>query len=860
MIVKYFMLVILSVIGLSFAGCNSDDDSSTDVYYPGFNIEGKVLAGSNIATDDDVNDVRAPALGNNNTTSTAQFIPNPVILGGYVNRPNAGPIGNSSFYGDTDDFFQVDLRAGQVINLFVANENLFGNDLDLGLRNKDGAILDASVGEGATETLVVPADGHYFVQVQASMGASNYILSIGQDITPVATSLRLSDDFVPGEALVQFATTEMMSIQSTLTHLGLQSQSQDNSRRSRVLLNENFKTLFSVSSLTTNDREFATPELQEKYETLLAIKALRRQTAVVEASPNYQFHLLAKPNDELFDYQWNHVLLNLPQAWDISQGDSSVVVAVIDTGVLLDHPDLQNKTIEGYDFIRNIRISLDGDGLDPNPDDPGDQLPGGSSFHGTHVAGTVAALTNNEEGIAGVSWFSQIMPLRVIGQGGLGLDYDIEQAIRYAAGLPNDSGRLPAQPADIINLSLGGPAISSDFQRLIEEVQSKGIIIVAAAGNEDTNTPVFPAALDGVIAVGAVNMDKQRASYSNYGGYIDVVAPGGDHTPDINGDGMPDGILSTVGAEIGENRNKQKIEFTFASSVGTSMASPHVAGVISLMKAVYPALTPQEVDNIIISGAITEDLGLGGRDDDFGYGLLDAQKAVLAALELNNGELPPPPPPFLVVTPGSLNFGLSRSSTTLKLSNSGGGDLVIENMTEDSGGFLSVEGEGLGEYIVNVNRNILGTGTYTATITITSNANTVNVPVILQVGDPNITGDAGYHYILLINPNTLETVQQITASADIGSYNYRFVNVPVGEYIITAGSDFNNDGFICDVGEACGVYLTSDRPITLEVRETRLGIDFNTGFDINFTSKAALGADNQIIPQRGFALINGEFF
>ena len=161
----------------------------------------------------------------------------------------------------------------------------------------------------------------------------------------------------------------------------------------------------------------------------------------------------------------------------------------------------------------------------------------------------------------------------------------------------------------------------------------------------------------------------------------------------------------------------------------------------------------------------------------------------------------------------------------------------------------------MGEYIVNVNRNILGMGTFTATITITSNTNTVNVPVILQIGDPNLTGDAGYHYILLIDPNTSDTVQQITASAVAGSYNYRFINIPAGDYIIAAGSDFNNDGFICDVGEACGAYLTSDRPITLKVGETRFGIDFNTGFDVNFMSKTALGVDNQIIPKRGFALL-----
>jgi serine protease len=240
-----------------------------------------------------------------------------------------------------------------------------------------------------------------------------------------------------------------------------------------------------------------------------------------------------------------------------------------------------------------------------------------------------------------------------------------------------------------------------------------------------------------------VGINNERASYSNYGPSIDVAAPGGDNTPDLNGDGMPDSILSTIGDDAGFGGG---ITLIFDGAIGTSMATPHIAGVISLMKAVNPDLTPQNFDDLLKSGQITNELGPVGRDDNFGYGLIDAQKAVSAAMELG-GVAVPEPDPQLVVNPASLNFGLSRTNTTLTLSNGGCGDLQIINISDDSGGFLSWEGVGLGNYIIRVDRSGLSMGTFTATFTITSNVNTVKIPVILQVGDPNATGDAGFHYI-----------------------------------------------------------------------------------------------------------------
>jgi serine protease len=857
-LVFLFFLITFSLAGCSNSSSSSSRSETPSTTFPdpvqnnptigsGFRLSGTIFVASNTTKDDDVNDVNMRNLPNNEP-AVAQSIPNPAILGGYVNQAGAGPVGTLKINGDRDDFYQADLRTGERILLFVANENLFGNDLDLGLLNEQGEVLDASVGEGSTESLIVPVSGRYFIQVQAHLGASNYVLSIGQNFSTTSHGMRLSNEFAINQAIVQCSPNSVLQAQTFKNALNLQTESIHPDRRSLV----EFKP--SQQILSNQSITFEPPDLRAKRDTLLAIKASNRLGGC-QFEPNYGLQIQRTPNDELYRYQWNHVLINLPQAWDTTVGDSSVIVAVIDTGVLLDHPDLRGQLVNGFDFIGDPKIEVDGSGgIDANPNDPGDQFLGGSTFHGTHVSGTIAAMTNNNEGVAGVSWLTKIMPLRTLGQGGMGYDYDIEQAMRYAAGLPNDSGRLPARRADIINVSLGGPAISPNFQLVVNEVRNAGVMVVAASGNENTNQPMYPASLDGVISVGAVNIYSQRASYSNYGPTLDMMAPGGDSTPDVNGDGMPDGIISTMGDD--QRGGQVFLEYSYRSLDGTSMASPHVAGVISLMKAVNSNLTPQDFDSLLVSGKITDDLGRAGRDDEFGYGLINAQKAVLAAAELSGG-VPLPALPLLVVNPQSLNFGLSQTRATLRVNNGGSGDLFIENIYEDSGGFLFIEGNGLGDYVVTLDRSFLSLGTYTATITITANANSVQIPVIWQVGDSNATGDAGLHYVLLIEPNSLNTVQQVSASIQNGTYSFQFDNVPIGTYIIAAGTDFNNDGYICDVGEACGLFPTSEKADSIEVNADQSNFDFSTGFNVNFISQLSHNGETAK-PPRGFALLEPE--
>ena len=290
-----------------------------------------------------------------------------------------------------------------------------------------------------------------------------------------------------------------------------------------------------------------------------------------------------------FQSQWHYPLINLPEAWDTTVGNADVLVAVIDTGILFNHPDLAGQLVSGYDFVRNPDEALDGDGIDPDPSDPGSSSRGGSeSFHGTHVSGTVAARSDNFQGVAGSAFGARVMPLRALGAGGTGTSYDIGQAVRFAAGLPNDSGTVPDAPADIINLSLGGAPFDQSTQNLYNEVRAAGVIVVAAAGNNASSMPLYPASYNNVISVSAVDAQRRLAAYSNFGSAVDLSAPGGDRGVDLNGDGFPDGILSTS-AEI---QSDNTFNYVYSFLDGTSFAAPHVSGVLALMKSVNPDLTP----------------------------------------------------------------------------------------------------------------------------------------------------------------------------------------------------------------------------------------------------------------------------
>ncbi|MBA2279945.1 MAG: S8 family serine peptidase [Actinomycetota bacterium] len=323
--------------------------------------------------------------------------------------------------------------------------------------------------------------------------------------------------------------------------------------------------------------------------------------SIVDVEPVVTYQAMGVPNDPAYRYQWHLPAIGAVAAWDVTDGTGSMV-AVIDTGVayaslngFLAAPDLAGtRFAPGWDFV------------------DGDAYPHDESGHGTHIASTIAATTNNGIGVAGTAPGTTIMPLRALDGTGSGTDWDIAQAIRFAA----DSG------ADVANLSLGSTQRSSVMADAIAYSRAIGVTIVAASGNAGASTVSYPAALDGVIAVGAVRVDLTRPAYSNYGSALDIVAPGGDTSVDQDGDGYRDGILQ-------ESFTTSLSEFCYCFLHGTSMAAPQVSAVAALLAA--RGLTdPDAIESMLL--ATTRDLGPAGRDDEYGHGLLRADAAVTAPL------------------------------------------------------------------------------------------------------------------------------------------------------------------------------------------------------------------------------------
>lgn len=312
------------------------------------------------------------------------------------------------------------------------------------------------------------------------------------------------------------------------------------------------------------------------------------------AYPDYPVYATAVPNDPLYQHQWHYSAISLPEAWDMTTGEGNpVIVAVIDTGIRPEHEDLLGKTVPGWDYV-------DGDA------DPTD-LPSSTKnySHGTHVAGTVAAATDNGIGVAGTSWGAQIMPIRVLGPDGSGSSSNVAEGIMFAV----ENG------ADVINLSLGlaahpGPAMEG----AVQYAYSRGVTLVAASGNDNGARVLYPAAFPEVIAVSATDSDNELAGYSNCGPEITVAAPGG--TPLYQ-------VLSTGYSSAAPATDKYFLSF------GTSMATPHVSGLAALLISAHGRMSPASIAELI--SATSMDLGDDGNDTQFGAGLINAYAAVAGA-------------------------------------------------------------------------------------------------------------------------------------------------------------------------------------------------------------------------------------
>ncbi|MDQ6954244.1 MAG: S8 family serine peptidase [Mariprofundaceae bacterium] len=649
-----------------------------------------------------------------------------------------------------------------IISCFLGACGQSGNSAGNGTSATTGSISGRLfVGPTSAQTLVVAG--------AISTGAVNNNVQ-----TPAPTT-----DFVLGEVIVQFKSgsninTETAQLEALFAADGLRQYN------SIPIIHA---IVFS-SNIAKNTQRGVLGATEARQQTLSLIRRLQNMPNIQQVTANHIHKPQVIPNDPKYKQQWHYPLIGLEQAWDITTGSANVIVAVLDTGIF-PHPDLKPNVIAGYDFISDPIRAGDGNGIDPDPT----AIATGrdSAAHGTHVAGTIAAASNNRIGVTGVAWQSKIMPVRVIGLAGRGIEADVLNGIAYAAGLANSSGGTPPKAANIINLSLGSSRSSALFQQAIDTVTAAGLTVIAAAGNSalDGNPVLYPCAYNNVICVGAVSPNYRRATYSEFNRFIDIVAPGGEQslTPQ-------NGVLSTAW-----KNNRQD----YQTLQGTSMATPHIAGIAALMLAVNPALSPTQLAQKLSSTAL--DLGLPGKDSEYGSGLVDAYAAVRLAMGLAATT------PLLLAEPARTHLNLAALSSQTLIRNLGAGNISVSSARPNVTWLTTT-----------LNRN-----TTPATLTMTANASgqakTIlagSVAVSTSSGVKNIqvffdnrpAPDPGVATVNLLDlfGNTVASTTTFKARGFV----YQFNNIVPGDYLISAGTDRDGSGKPGDNwGEYTGSYPVS---------------------------------------------------
>jgi len=387
-------------------------------------------------------------------------------------------------------------------------------------------------------------------------------------------------DYVPGEILLKFKPAINTEIRSSATY----EKAMERIGLRIAQLNARCKVPFPEIKKWDSRIDSIHLKFPPETDIMSIIKKYRSDPEVEYADPNYIRRVFATiPDDTKYPQQWGLTKIMADYAWDIEKGDTSIIVAVLDTGIDSDHPDLASKLISGYDFINDDSEPVDDNG------------------HGTHVAGIIGAITNNGTGVAGVSWYCRIMPVKVMGADGSGSDAQLKDGILYASG----------NGAKILNMSLGSPdSLPWYVQAALDRAHDESnCILIAAAGNDGVSQENFPAAYSKCIAVGATDEFDGKAIFSNYGSWVDVCAPGTN-------------IWSTM-PNHWVKMNTEGYPQNYASLNGTSMATPFVSGVAALIFAHFGTVTPNTEVEYRIKRAV-DDIGIYG----LGSGRINAALAV----------------------------------------------------------------------------------------------------------------------------------------------------------------------------------------------------------------------------------------
>lgn len=815
-------------------GGDGDDGGSAEspnVISGTIQIEARTRIDSDTADDIFV----GTAVSNNNSP---QSLPSPVLAAGYLSA-NDGTYDNATpdsrptrFYQDSSDSFRLTLSESQTIMIQAFRSGgapfydapqarVFLDDDQIGVLAPTSPVTYSASDASAVHDLKLMAD---------SGAPMRYVISVSSPANGTALQFDYPEpDWVPGEALITLASP-MRAQALAATTLGA------------AVMEPLGRHTWRVSRPA---RALAATTTGQKRETLSWIETLRDEPGVISAEPNYLYKAFAAnpTNDPLYpQQQWHYQAINLPTAWQvIADPGKNVRVAVLDTGVFSSspasvgnwHPDLSANLdiLSPSDYVTG---DLDNDGqpgIDSNPANPGGDNTTPTSFHGTHVAGTIAAIDNAIGGI-GIAPLATLQPVRVLGKNGVGSSADLINAINALNSLPASS-----RPA-IINLSLGGLGPSSALQQAIDQSAANGTLVIAAAGNDASSQIVYPAGFDNVLAVGAVDGGNQRAGYSNFGSWIDLVAPGGDYTRDGNSDGQADAVFSAWGTQTGT-----VFEPAYAGLQGTSMAAPHVSGVAALLKQIEPNLTVAQFKEYLRRGEFTDAIG---SQSEYGYGLINALKAIDAVSGDGVGT-------FLTASPSAFEFdgSVTQSSVTLNAVPASAASVLESVLLNNVPDWLSIETSGdSGELVLDA--AIVDTAAaeqtfITVDYTADGTSKSLTIPVNVQLGDPVEVRNAGRHYVLLFAQNEEDeaVLQDVTVAAN-GQYSFRFENVPEGEYLLVGGTDLDNNGVICEPGEACAEYPTNGLPQMIVKGDAALtGLTMTTSF-----RRPALSAES--LPRIGF--------
>lgn len=870
MTLKYPRQVILTIASVLLTACSGGGGGASEPLPD----QSTALSGTiSIAAGTRVDTDNGDALQAISPLIEPQLLPREFTLAGYVSGsagdypPLAGQV--FSFFADPDDQFLFQSVAGFEITLqaFQTREG-GGTGIELKVSDASGngwTGQDTAVAGGSMARVVIPSGtpvGEFQIDVSPLNDSPMlYVLSAQSTGSAISSkSLQWPDyDFAQDEALVRVAPNSGLH---GLSVAGI------SATKVKALSQNVWKVRRSDSAVT------ASGTTSVKKQTLEWIEQLRNQPSVEWASPNYIVRSMNSTLDEplytasVLGQGWHYDLIKGPLTWQLApNGAAGVSVAILDTGLFRDpqtgdwHEDLAAHVAAGYDAI-------DGDLL---PADPGNAV-GESVYHGTHVAGTVGAVVNNRGG-GGVAFGSTIVPVRVLGEGGTGTLSDLIEAVKWVS----------QQNIAVVNMSLGGlpcgdAMVSGDdpasLQSVIRDAASGGnhTLFVAAGGNNSSSIPTCPADLENVLSVGAVDAGGSLSSYSNYGNAIDLVAPGGDAGRDANADGQPDLVSSTSAAVIDGT-----LEPIYRGLQGTSMAAPHVSGILALMKAELPQLNADDVASLLQSGRLTDCPQPCDGTSDSGYGLIDGAASMQAALDGNIPEV-------LNVSPSVLDLTSEAGSVisdTVEVSPLGDYSVTLSQVVA-SDSWFTVSGApslphtlGPASPLVltvelhpeQLEPGVASRGKLSLTYSSGTESNaTVSIPVVGQIVTDEQAKDAGRHFVLLVNPkpvgDSYETVAQTAVMAVDGEYSFSFQwddgespqllnEVPPGDYFLVAGSDLDNDGYICQTGEACAEYPVSGlrEVLTLNPGEPVEGIRMTT----SYFRPSLSSANRKLMPRPGFS-------